>query len=71
MEELLEFLKRLRNERREAKLAPDFVTYPELTKFGKDMNEVRTDLHALIEKSVVKIHQGINYELIEILKEEI
>lgn len=71
MKELLEFLKCLRDKRREAKLAPDLVAYHELSKFGKDMNEVRTDLHALIEKGVVKIHQGLNYELIEILKEEI
>lgn len=71
MKELFDFIKALRDSKRSAGIAPDFVEYPELSKFGRDMSDVRDDIHRLCEKGVLKLHQGINYELVEILKEEI
>lgn len=62
---VLEVLNDLHRHKQEQHIAPDYVSYVELTK--NIMNKVRLSLNELYKDNKIKVHQGLNDKLIEVL----
>lgn len=64
--ELFKILKDLRNERRNRRIAPDYIPVNMLP----EREGLRDALNGAYKEGYIKVHRGINQSLIELLKED-
>ncbi len=68
--QLFERIKALRQARRDRHVAPDYVVYNELSA-NVDEDLLRQQLNQAFKEGYIKVHRGINHQLIELLKDEL
>lgn len=68
-EKVFDIIVGLRDKRRSSHLFPDYVPYAQLLQFGLDKSGLQEELDKLILSGRIKIHRGINDNLLEILEE--
>lgn len=66
---LFDKIKALRDERRANHLYPDFVKVQDICSVEEYKN-LYDDILNAIKEGYVKVHRGLNYNLIELLKDE-
>ena len=64
--ELFKILKSLRDDRRNRHIFPDFVPFNEIPK----RDDLRDALNQAYKEGYIKVHRGINHNLIELIKED-
>lgn len=64
--ELLKILKELRDKRRNSHIAPEFVSQNELPRREQGW---RNELNEAYSEGYIKVHRGINQNLIELVKD--
>ena len=65
--ELFKILKDLRDERRNRKIAPDYIPFNKLP----EREGMRDALNEAYKEGYIKVHRGLNYNLIELTIDEI
>ena len=65
--ELFKILKDLRDERRNRRIAPDYIPFNMLPGY----EGLRDALNEAYKEGYIKVHRGVNYNLIELVKDEI
>lgn len=64
--ELFKTLKALRDDRRNRHIFPEFIPFSEIPK----RDDLRDVLNQAYKEGYIKVHRGINQNLIELIKEE-
>ena len=65
--ELFKILKELRDERRNRRIAPDYIPFNRLPK----RKGLRDALNEAYKEGYIKVHRGLNCNLIELVRDEI
>lgn len=65
--ELFKILKDLRDERRNRRIAPDYIPFNWLP----EREELRDALNEAYKEGYIKVHRGLNCNLIELVRDEI
>jgi hypothetical protein len=65
--ELFKILKDLRDERRNRKINPDYIPFNKLP----EREGLRDALNEAYKEGYIKVHRGLNYNLIELVRDEI
>jgi len=64
--ELFQTLKTLRDRRRSSHIAPDYIPFNDIP----ERNGLRDALNQAYKEGYIKVHRGLNHNLIELLKDE-
>lgn len=64
--ELFQILKTLRDRRRNSHIAPDYIPFNEIP----ERDGLRDALNQAYKEGYIKVHRGLNHNLIELLKDE-
>lgn len=66
---LFAVLKKIRDDKRTRKIAPDYIPFSQLPIHGSETSKLRADLNELFSEGYIVVHRGLNEQLIEIIKE--
>lgn len=66
---LLLLIKSLRQQRRDSQIVPDYVPFNDLYATSTDKDSLRKRLNDAYRDGFIKVHEGLNQKLIELIKD--